>query len=172
MPRTEPTAARERDAFEALYYAFRQPMFRAARRILGSDALAEDAVQDAFLKLSGLLAHMADMPPDKARAFVLVVTENKARDILRKYRREFTDTDLCAVAPGGGWDDTLGVAAVRAAVDRLPTLYRDVLALRVYLGKTDGEIADALGLRPPAVRKRMQRARDMLAALLEREDAP
>jgi RNA polymerase sigma factor (sigma-70 family) len=68
----------------------RQQLLAAARRLLRTEADAEDAVQEAYLRAAGALAHA----PDSMQAWLHRVVRNLAIDQLRRERleREYLET--------------------------------------------------------------------------------
>ena len=56
------------------------------------------------------------------------------------------------------------------AISKLPAKYRDVLQLHVQYEMNDKKIADIADITPAAVRKRLQRARELLKEILEKEE--
>ena len=61
-----------------------------------------------------------------------------------------------------------GRAELEAKLNELPTIYRDTLYLRFFLGLDGGEIAGLTETSPQAVWKRVQRGKQLLGLLLER----
>lgn len=62
-------------------------MYRIARQITQNDAEAEDAVQQAFVRLLSALDAAPDPDSPRTRALLSIVTERSAIDLLRKRRR-------------------------------------------------------------------------------------
>ena len=99
-------------------------------------------------------------------ALLVIVTENAAVDILRKLRRHpresFEELEpMLSVEPD--LLDGLAVEELTKRIADLPPIYRDVLDLKAYHGLSDKQIAAALDVGHATVRKRLQRARTMLA---------
>ena len=63
-------------------------------------------------------------------------------------------------------DRRLLAEKVRAAIERLPDLYREAFVLRDLEELPTFEVAEVLGLEPAAVRQRVHRARLMLRGYL------
>ena len=157
----------DRTKFAQLYDRYLQEMFRLARRILNSDADAEDAVHQSFLALIRHLDCIQAVDSPQTRAYIAVITEHKAIDILRAGRRAVCLEDMDELpgldlpAPGD-----LGLADAMA---RLPARYREMLLLRFDQGYSVREIARMLDSAPDAVRKAIWRAKQMLHSELEKE---
>ncbi len=70
--------------FERLYYKYRRLMFTCAKEILKDDVLAEDAVHEAFLRLTKHMKGIDEVKCNKTLRFVVIVVESAAKDIYRK----------------------------------------------------------------------------------------
>lgn len=79
----------EQSKFEELYNQYRKLMYLCAKEILKDDALAEDAVQDAFLKIIYNFHKIGEVNCNRTRTkrFVVIVVENISIDIYRKERK-------------------------------------------------------------------------------------
>lgn len=95
-------------------------------------------------------------------------------DMLRKEMRCPTDSYDEWEAVLSCREDVLDKIAVRELMDliaRLPEIYRTALELRAYHGLNEKQIADIVGISYAAARKRLERARALLAQKLnEREE--
>ena len=132
---------------EALYRAQRLPMVRLAHLITGSNAVAEEVVQEAFIRLQEHWDR-AENPTGYLRTIVtnLCRTQLRRRD---HERRLAPPTQLVAFQPE--IDETW------AAVCRLPFRQRAALALRFYEDLDEAEIARILGCRPGTVKSTVHR---------------
>lgn len=74
----------EKDKFTEIYEQYRVLMFFYARRILGDDKLAEDAVQEAFFRIAKNIKKISEVKCDKTKHFVVIIVESAAKDIYRK----------------------------------------------------------------------------------------
>ena len=141
-------------------------MLRAAYAILHSKDDAQDAVQDAFLKLLRYQPQFHDSEHEKA--WLLRVTINLAKNDLKVLRR-MTPLFSDEVPP----EETPAPPAERSpvleAVLALPDSYRIILHLYYYEGYSIKEIAKITNLPAATVGTRLARGRKKLAALLEGE---
>jgi RNA polymerase sigma factor (sigma-70 family) len=152
------------DAFHALFVERSAALYSYVNRVSGDPALAEDIVQECFVKL-----HRRGAMPDDPPAWLMAVANNLLRDAHRRLarRRRLTVTWSADLPLGGGGGDapraddaTLAaeqVEQVRQALDRLPLRDRQLLLLR-HEGYRYGEIAAALGLTPTSVGTMLARA--------------
>jgi RNA polymerase sigma factor (sigma-70 family) len=143
---------------------------------VGSEQLAEDQVAEAFARAWGSWRKVRRHPAP--RAWVVRTAQNTGASWWRRRRRELplADDDLAAAAqawplssappslsaalPEGGLD-----AILMAALRRLPSRQREVIALRIFLDLDTGSIARELGIEAGTVRMHLSRA----VAALRRE---
>ena len=169
-------------AFEAVVRLYGGRLLAVARRFLGNDADAQDAVQDAFVRAFKAI-HTFEARAQLSTWLHRIVV-NTALMKLRERRRKptesieellpnFIDDGHQAVA-SRDWSDALlerkeTAALVRDAIAMLPDQYREVLVLRDIEDRDTAETADLLGTTPNAVKIRLHRARQALRTLLDRE---
>jgi RNA polymerase sigma-70 factor (sigma-E family) len=153
-----------------------EELYRAEARTLvgmlwvytGDRAVAEELVQEAFLKLQTSWRRIRD--PQRAGAFVRTTAFNLARSRFRHLRvaRRYTP-DPPRIAPSA--EDGLVLSedrrAVIEAVRALPHRQRECVVLRYYGGLTDAETARQLGVSVNSVKTHLRRALDTLEATLE-----
>lgn len=158
--------------FTDLYIKYSKLMKYAALQKLDDEHLAEDAVQTAFLNIIKSFYMVEDVNSHKTKRLLVVVTENVAIDILRRNQRysgfSYEELEpLLSIEP-----DMLDNIAVQELVDKItemPEIYRNVLELRAYHGLSEKQISAVLGIEYATVRKRLERARSMLAEKLRRQ---
>ena len=144
-------------------------IFVLARRMLGSDAEAEDVVQDTFLKL---WTHAARWKPGTAKieTWLYRVGLNACYDRLRKKRPVPLDEalELPDAAPrlDQGLDAPALAAAVAAALAQLPERQRAAILLCHHEERGNIEAAEILGLSVEAVESLLARGRRNLKARL------
>lgn len=144
-----------------------------AYRVLRDDALAEDAVQEAFASLwrrrDGLTVRAAGLAP-----WLVVVTRNAALTLLRAdtRRRLREERDAAATPDEHGRDPSDLVtadetaASVHAALDDLPQEQRDVIRLAYFDRLTLAQVAERTGAPLGTVKRRAQMALQRLARLI------
>jgi RNA polymerase sigma-70 factor (ECF subfamily) len=172
------TLAGDESAFTALFRRRQAGVYRFALHMSGSEALAEDVVQEAFIVLIRDGRNF-----DPARGSVAAYLYGIARNhVLRAFERERA---LVPLNPDGGEgeeasfpdlvaaDDPLGdltrgemIEKLRQAVLALPAHYREVVALCELQELSYAEAAAALDCAVGTVRSRLHRARAMLAQKL------
>ena len=156
-----------------LYRTHYSTLVRYLTRLCGDRDLADDAAQEAFVRL-------AERPPAEERelrAWLFTVATNVVRDDRRTGRRRAEilagDPEGASPAPPGPdpADDVVRTELrrrVRAALDALPERDRAVLLMREE-GFKHREIADAVGITTGSVGTVIARALDRLAERLPRD---
>jgi RNA polymerase sigma-70 factor (ECF subfamily) len=149
-----------------------------AYRVLRDEALAEDAVQDAFASLwrrrEGMTVRAAGLSP-----WLVVVTRNAALSLLRAdTRRRLREEREFAATPAEHGRDPSDIvtadeaaAAVVAALDDLPKEQRDVIQLAYFDRLTLAQVAERTGAPLGTVKRRAQMALQRLARLMNRGGA-
>jgi RNA polymerase sigma-70 factor (sigma-E family) len=153
----------EQDEFEDFYRASRDSCLRAVTAVVGDRELAEEQVAEAFARAWTSWGKVRRYTAP--RAWVVRTALNLGVSSWRRRHREvpLADHDAAAAAgPGDGVDPAL-IAALR----RLPTRQREVLALRIFLDLDTETTARVIGIAPGTVMAHLSRA---VAAL--RRDLP
>jgi RNA polymerase sigma-70 factor (ECF subfamily) len=171
-------------AFEAIMRRHNRMLFRTARSILKSDAEAEDALQDAYLRawraIDGFRAEA------KLSTWLVRIVINESLGRLRRSGAQVipmdagSDTahdeaqeDAMEDDPDRQPDRQAMRAEVRglieARIDRLPDAFRSVFILRAVEECSVEDVAAALNLPEATVRTRFFRARGLLREGLSRD---
>jgi RNA polymerase sigma factor (sigma-70 family) len=156
-------------AYEELVHAHQRIAFRTAYVIAGNGADAEEAAQDGFVKAWRALGRFREGAP--FRPWLLQIVANEARNRRRSAgRRVQLALRAAAQEPSGGAapspEATLLSGEVRerlfAAVNDLPEDQRTVISLRYFVGLSEAEVGEALGLPTGTVKSRTARALERL----------
>ena len=139
-------------------------LLRLAATRLPSTADAEDAVQEAFLKLLDRRSVFQDAEHEKA--WLIRVTLQRAADIRRRKAREIPLDAVIEERGSAQPPETKLLSAVRA----LPERYGGVIHLYYYEGYSIKEIAKLLGLPAPTVGTRLARGRERLREMLKEDE--
>lgn len=141
-----------------LFHRYRDDVYRLAVNYTRSRAEAEDVCQTVFLKL----LEAGDITPGKERAWLMQVTANTCRDILRSaWWKRTVSLETVGEAPQARMDETLYL------LRKLPPSYRVVLYLHYYEQYTTQEIARLLGIPRGTVSTRLRRGRERLKTMLK-----
>ncbi len=159
-------------AFGRLVALHSEVAFRTAYLILGDAAEAEDAAQEAFVKVHRSLDGFRDGEP--VRPWLLAIVGNTARNRRRSRSRRLglqlrieavTDRDTSPSAEAQVLDAERRRELLEA-INRLRPHDRLVLGARYFLDLPEAEIAALAGISPGTVKSRLSRARGRLARML------
>ena len=148
-------------AFAQLVATHHADMARVAYVVCADRGLAEDAVQSAWLVAWRKLGSLRD--PDRVRPWLLSVTANEARQILR--RRHGPAMEIRVDVAGDARSDPSDRVErldLRRALARLSPDDRTLLAMHYAADLGSDELGAAVGVSPSAARKRLSRAIDRL----------
>lgn len=139
---------------------------RAARRVVGDGAEADDIAAEAFARALVRWSTVRDLP--HRDAWVSRVATNLALDSVRtRSRRErILIVQRAAEAVGDGTDASAERMALALALGQLPRRQREVIALRYLVGLPEAEVAAALGVSSNTVKTHLARALSNLRARL------
>jgi RNA polymerase sigma-70 factor (ECF subfamily) len=161
---------RDREALGQFFEFYFDRLYNVAHRLVGEHALAEDVMQEVFLKVHRA-AHQIDPDRDPG-PWLATLTRNACRERWRRKGRR-VDRHARSMDNGSGLRETLPAGgegpedeALRSERDRtiadalgkLPGALREVVVLHDYHGLSHDEIATVVGARGATVRKRYSRA--------------
>ena len=161
---------------EQLYNNYKNTMYYTAKRVLHDDYLAEDAVHQTFINIIKNLGAIGDVSCPQTSSYCVISCRRVAIDMLR---REHTDKfieidDLLDKIPDGTniEEETILKMDLERIIDkvsRLPDIYRDIFYLYYSNGCSLKQITKVLNISNEAVKKRLQRARQQLFSMLQKE---
>jgi RNA polymerase sigma-70 factor (sigma-E family) len=153
-----------------LYERHAADAVRLAYLLTGSRPVAEDLVQDAFVKLAGRLAHLRD--PDAFEAYLRRTVVNLANSHFRRRRveRSYLERESARPRPvAAAGEDAVGLREqLWQGLRRLPARQRAAIVLRFYEDLSEQRIADVLGCRPGTVKSLISRGLGTLRGEVER----
>jgi RNA polymerase sigma-70 factor, ECF subfamily len=172
----------QREVFGSLVRRYERELYGYLRRYLGDDELAADVFQNTFVAVFVKIKQYE--PGRPAKPWLYTIATNQAIDALRRKKRRHERS----VDPMPSADDSADAApplfelltsrdvdpalaaegseqavAVRAAVDQLPDLLRQVIVLAYFQGLKYQEIADVVGIPLGTVKSRLHAAMAKLA---------
>ncbi len=184
--------AGEHSYLEDLIRRYERELYGYLRRYLGRDDLAEEVFQATFVQVFRKIGQYE--PGRPARPWLYAVATNQAIDAMRRRaRRPDRAADPSLGLPAGADDDARPFLdllpapgpgptenletdelrrQVRAAVDQLPELFRQVVILAYFQGLKLQEVGDVLGIPVGTVKSRMHAAVAKLAELLKPDESP
>ena len=167
-------------ALGELYDRYGRVAYGLALRVVRDRALAEDAVQEAFLAVwrsaGSFLAEQG-----KPSTWILTLVHRRAVDLVRREeRRRAEPLEAVAQPTGEATDEEAWLRAqrqvVQEALRKLPHDQREALELAYYGGFTQSELAERLGQPLGTIKSRMftglRRLRELLAEAGLDVDAP
>ena len=167
----------EQEKFKQLYETYHRLMHWEALRVLQDRQLAEDAVQESFLRMIKNFHKIGEISCPQTKRFVVIIVRNAARNLLAKESRLRSMQDFgmtCGDAGeeeasrsiwenlSSGFDETPDAVLhkeILQTAQSLPDWAADVLLLSAVHGCSVREVAIACGITTEAAKKRLQRAR-------------
>ena len=164
-------ARSQQGALAELYDRYGRPAYGLALRVLRDEALAEDAVQEAFLAIWRTASRFVP-ERGKASTWILTLVHRRAVDLVRREERRRADTLEHAPEPSGGAVDEeawlrLQRERVQDALRQLPDQQREAIELAYYGGFTQSELAERLGQPLGTIKSRMFSGLARLRELLD-----
>lgn len=166
-------------AFDEVYAAYRPRLFSFLLRLSGRRDLAEDLLQETFIKLARSAPSLTD--DTNLRAWLFTVGRNafvshRRWAMLDVSRLLSFGADRASLTPRTPDDETeaaRNIARLERALAALPEASREVLLLVGVEGLEQEEVAAILDIKYEALRQRLSRARAQLAEKIEKlEKAP
>ncbi len=158
--------------YALLIEAHSQDLYKYALWLCKDKAMAEDVMQEAFLRAWKSLDSLREAKAAKGWLFTIFRREH-ARQFERKQfqYKDVESMDTIADAQMG-YDDRPEAFALRNALVRLPQEYREPLEMQVLGGFSCDEIASVLDISASAVMTRLFRARKKMRQILGHESTP
>ncbi len=169
------------EALAALVRAYHDRVYRFGLRVCRDGYDADDAVQEAFIKLAKRPELLKD---PSALSWLMTVVRNACLRMMRPFLRQrrpltgqeesfaFQGAAAEPLDPQQALERFELVQSVHAAIAQLGRPYREVLVMRDLEGLSGEDTCRALGLEPATMKTRLHRARTKLReALLTQTDA-
>lgn len=166
----------DHEKLEELYCNYKRVMLYTAYQILKDQQLAEDAVQNAFLKIIPNLDKIEDTNCNRTRKYMVIIVRNVS---INSYNRIETRSEtsppqdfenLAAKEPL--LEDIViseeSLSRLLRSISSLDKKYADVLLLKYAYGYSESDIAKLLDISPENVRVRLHRGKKKLWDELER----
>lgn len=168
----ELVAGGDDEAMSTLYRRHRDVVVRFARGMTGSLEAAVDIAQDVFVALT-LDAGRYDAGRAAFTTYLYAMVRNHSRTWLRRQRRWLSFQRLASAGspprpadPFARLEDAELAAQVRAALQRIPARYREVMILCDLHDLSYDQTARIVGASVAAVRSRLHRGRRLLRVKL------
>ena len=149
-------------AFRLLYDRYHRQLLRFAYQISRDQEIAQDAVQECWIKSANTIRKLND--PRAFRSWLYQMVKWRTTDLLRAVSRQLKDGEAFDEAQHSNGDDNIDdeKEELNAAINRLPSLEKQMITL-FYLDELSiAEIAQILEIPAGTVKSRLNRARDLL----------
>ena len=156
----------ENKALEELFLLYKEKVFRMALAILGDRFLAEDVVQETFLRVQQNAKSYQFR--NSEREWIMTIAHNIAIDILRKRKKEMVQEEI--IGHGEISDDVIGCdndVGFLQLIEPLNELDKQIVSLHLISELKHREIAHILNMSVSAVKKRYERAIKRIAHEME-----
>src|SRR2546425_6198645 len=152
-------ARADEQALSELYRRFGRLAYGLAFRTLRDDALAQDAVQEAFLGV-GRAAGRFTAERAKPSTWLLTLVHRRAVDLVRREQRRRTEplqpeTEFAGAEAADEAELATRRQTIREALRQLPAEQREAIELAYYGGYTQSELAERLGQPLGTIKSRM-----------------
>jgi len=159
---------------EKCYSLYEQKMYRVAFSILNDPHAAEDAVQEAFLRLMKSNRTFDDAESDDCKRYIISVIKSTAISIYRIRKREskvLSLSDLEGTLESNNNElDSKDASDLKSILDELPAKYKDVVQCLVIDSLSVRETSSRLHISESCVRKRFERAKKKLKGHVQLSD--
>lgn len=154
-------------ALSQLYLRYQKQLLLFCVRLLNDEQMAEDAVQNVFVKLQ--TDHTAIRNVESVKSWIYTVARNEAFGELRRKKGEALNEEI--IWQGELPDDQLAKKdrkeIVKIALNLLHPTFREVIILREYEQLSYAEIVQITGATMPTVKTRLFKARKALIEKLK-----
>lgn len=157
--------------YESLVRALSTEIYRYAYWLSGDPTVADDLVQETFLRAWKALDSLKDDKAAKAWLITILRRENARRFERKQFDLTDIDDHPVADAQGTSLEQQVDNDLLRKQIAALPEEYREPLVLQVQHGFNGEEIASIMGLNRNTVMTRLFRARNQLREKLEQSPA-
>ena len=161
----------EKRKFVILYENYRYLMLKVAVDILHDYQLAEDAVQEAFVRVAKHMENVGQPEETATKRYLITITKHAAIDLYRRRNRLQSREIYMDELPGETGQLTYMAPeeehGVLDILKNLPPKYRDIFLLKYSAHLENREIARICGLREGTIRQRIARGKRLIEKELE-----
>lgn len=164
----------DKEKFVEIYNNYKDLMFCKAMSVLHNTALAEEAVQESFLKIAKNISKISIPVCSKTASFIVIIVRNTSLDIIKKehineneqlsYDTPDISMDvLNSLVSENGYEHLVNI------VNELDNIYSDVLMLKIVYGYDTDSIVQLLNIPKRTIESRIYRGKKLLQRRLEEE---
>lgn len=165
----------DKNIFEEFHDAYSTLMYRKAYGILKDSKLAEDAVQESFIRIIKIFDKFPKNKCPQTRNKFVNIVRAVSIDIYRKRKRQQTisydEIEGSIIDELAVTDDILEGMEFESYLFKLPASYYAILSLKYDDGYSYKEIAGILNITEENVKKRLMRARKKLKEVINGQEA-
>lgn len=157
-------ANRDRRVYAILFETYHAPLFRFAESYVCCPGLAEDIVQNVFIKM---WEYPLKRVSKSLRSYLFLMVRNACVDYLRsiqiedKKKQKLFEAQILSDSVDLDIDENITLK-IKGAIDELPEQCREVYKMSVFDGLKYSEIADELNISVSAVKVQVFRAKNRL----------
>lgn len=160
-------------AFDTIYQQYHQPLYYLALRYLKKESLAEDALQDVFLKLWQQRTQLNEHLPLKGLLFTSM--KHYLLNAIRKHKNEIIRHAVFVrhqALASNSTEDIINYAQSQQLIEQgigtLPAKKKQISELSLLQGLSNQEIAHKLNLSEHTVRSQISQSTRLLRRFLEK----
>lgn len=169
---------KQNNFIEQIYNRNASKMYYIALKILKNVDNAEDAVAEAFLSITKNISRYDRLSEKEIDALCSIIIKNKCIDQIRLNSHyvelEFEELTLSPhiqeISAETKFIEQQTESKIKKTVQKLPEIYREVIALRYYYGFGVKKIAKLLNVPVKTVDNRLYRAKKIMREAIENEE--
>jgi RNA polymerase sigma-70 factor (family 1) len=157
----------DEDAFRQVYQKYHKPLYFIAVRYLKEPSLAEDAVQEVFVKLwinrlnlNGQLS---------LKGFLFTTLKNHVLNVIRHYKVLISQNATASYVTDRQYEWEEYTHLVEAGIEKLSPQRREIFRLRTFDGLDNAQVADRLGLSINTVKFQFSQASKFMREFLKNQ---
>lgn len=162
--------AEKNTRYEKLVHVYHSELYRFAYWLCRDPNIAEDLVQETFLRAWRSLDSLLDQKAAKPWLLTILRRENARRFERKQFDYSDVENDTLVDEKSVTLDDEMEQTVIQRQIAKLSDEYREPLLLQVVMGCSGDEIAEILDLNKNTVMTRLYRARNQLKEALSRDD--
>ncbi|CCQ12475.1 RNA polymerase sigma-70 factor, ECF subfamily [Pseudoalteromonas luteoviolacea B = ATCC 29581] len=157
---------KKQQRYELIVKTYHAELYRFAYWLSGDATVAEDLVQETFLRAWRSLESLQDEKAIKPWLITIVRRENARRFERKQFDYADVEQDTLEDKQQFSLDDEMDQVMIQRHINQLEPDYREPLLLQVVMGCSGDEIAQMLSLNKNTVMTRLFRARNQLKEAL------
>lgn len=164
----------DKDIFIVLHDEYSQMMYKKAYYILRDSTLAEDAVQESFIRILKNFDKVIKKKCPQTQSYFVNIVRSVSIDIYRKRKKQyslsFDEFEGTIIDDFANVEDILEGKEIEKCLLQLPKSYYNILSLKYDAGYSYKEIANILDMTEENVKKRLYRARNKLREIMSEQE--